>query len=300
MLLRSKGDLGRMGRTQPLDQLQLAELTVLAVDDNANTLRLVREILRAGGVGRVDTVPLAVDALKTLSALKPDLIFVDWNMPRMNGLAMTKIIRAAAVRPDPMIPNPAVPIIMVTSQRREIDVERARLAGVTEFIVKPFAPTLLMSRLQAALTRARPFVTTQRYVGPDRRRRAGERYGGLRRRSDEPPDPRIVMREELRSIRDHAAAHGGGDDETRRLCYQSMQKNLERARSIRDTAIEQASKSLLRYVDTVGGPEAADPGVVEVHMDALGRLLVLGDDARAAAIVNARLRAAVDRKLGQA
>ena len=90
----------------------------------------------------------------------------------------------------------------------------------------------------------------------------------------------------------------GGDGQTRRLCYEAMRRNIGSARQIRDTAIEQACKSLVRYIETVGGPDAADPGIVEVHMDALGRLLVLGDDSRAAAIVNARLQAAVEKKLG--
>jgi CheY-like chemotaxis protein len=286
-----------MAQTAQLNDLQLAELSVLAIDDNANTLKLVREILRAGGVGRIETAGLAVEGLKLLDQLEPDLIFVDWRMPGMDGLAMTKIIRAAAVRPDPMIPNPAVPIVMITGQRREIDVESARLAGVTEFIIKPFAPSLLMNRLHAALTRSRPFVVADRYVGPDRRRRREDDYGGPRRRADEEDDdPRAAMREELRSIRDRASGRSRRE-ETRRLCYEVMQRNVERARLIRDTAIEQASKSLVRYIETVGGPDQADDGVVEVHMDALGRLLVLGDDARAAAIVNARLRAAVDKKL---
>ena len=65
-------------------------------------------------------------------------------------------------------------------------------------------------------------------------------------------------------------------------------QHLHRARAIRDVAIEQASKSLVRYVDAVGGPEKRrDPKVVEVHIDALGRLaLLLGDGlARAAAIL---------------
>jgi CheY-like chemotaxis protein len=279
-----------------------ADLRVLVVDDNAPTLRLIGDILRGAGVGLVETAESAVEALKKLNDIRPHILFLGCNMPGMDGLAMTKIIRAAALNPDPMVPDPAVPIIMVTGQRREIDVEAARLAGVTEFIVKPFAPKVLIIRLQSVLTGGRDFVVAEGYVGPDRRRRNDTAYAGPRRRTADAAafdQLRQQIRDELDAIRHLAKSRGGGDLEIHTMAYDAMKQTIKRARTIRDTAIEQASKSLVRYIDAIGGPAHADGKVIDVHLDAMGKLLVIGDGSRAAHIVTQRLKAAVDRKLSR-
>jgi DNA-binding response OmpR family regulator len=172
-------------------------------------------------------------------------------------------------------------------------------------VVKPFSATVLMTRLHAVMSRSREFVIAGGYVGPDRRRRRAAQAGPGRRSVDpeaaaDDRDATLqTIRVELDAIRQLSRAPASGEGEAARLCYQSMQQNIQRAQVIRDRAIEQASKSLVRYVDAVGGPEKADPQVIEVHMDALGKLLVLGDGARAAMLVNARLKSAVDKKIGR-
>ncbi len=283
-----------------------SSLCVLVVDDDEPTTRMIDQILRSGGVGRVETARGAVEALKRLKTVRPNVIFVDWQMPVMDGLAMTRAIRAAALQPDPMIPDPKVPIVMLTGRSRGVDVENARLAGVTEFLVKPFKPAVLLSRLSAVTAWSRDFVVANDFVGPDRRRRRGEGPTPRRRAADgQTPlaDDRLetlrTIRIELEAIRQLRRLPGGGQTEAARLCYRSMQHNIHRARAIRDTAIEQASKSLVRYVEAVGGPERADPKVVEVHIDALGKLLLLGDGSKAAVTVNQRLKTAVDKKIAR-
>lgn len=286
--------------------MQLRDFRVLAVDDSAATLRLITEIARAVGVGEINTRLGALDALNALNDLRPDVLLVDWQMPGVDGLMLTKIIRDAALNPDPMIPDPTVPIIMITGRRREVDVEAARLSGATDFIIKPFTADALMSRLLAAVNRSRGFVIAEQFVGPDRRRHKADAHQGPRRRIVDPNadgaasslDPtRQALRRELIAIRD-LQARGGSERDTIAMCYESARGAVDRARTIRNTAIEQASHSLVRYVEAVGGPQNADAQVVNVHMDALGKLLVLGDGSRAAAAVNARLDGAANRKLG--
>jgi CheY-like chemotaxis protein len=281
-------------------------LCVLVVDDDAPTRQMIAEVLRAAGVGRVETVPGGVEAITRLKLVRPDVIFVDWQMPLMDGLSMTRTIRSAALQPDPMIPDPKVPIVMLTGRGRGVDVENARLAGVTEFVIKPFKPDVLLSRLAAVTERSRDFVVAQGFVGPDRRRREPDGLAPRRRAADSKmaiPDDRTetlrTIRIELEAIRQLRRLPGGGDTEAARLCYRSMQHNIHRARAIRDTAIEQASKSLVRYVEAVGGPEKADPKVVEVHIEALGKLLLLGDGSRAAVLVNQKLKSAVDKRIAR-
>jgi CheY-like chemotaxis protein len=284
-----------------------ASLCVLVVDDDAPTRQMIAEVLRAAGVGRVETVPGGVEALTRLKLVRPDVILADWQMPLMDGLGMTRTIRSAALQPDPMIPDPKVPIVMLTARARGVDVENARLAGVTEFVIKPFKPEVRLSRLAAVTARSRHFVVAQDFVGPDRRRREADGPAPRRRAADSKktaiPDDRLEMlrtiRIELEAIRQLRRLPGGGETEAARLCYRSMQHNIHRARAIRDTAIEQASKSLVRYVEAVGGPERADPKVVEVHIDALGKLLMLGDGSRAAVLVNQKLKSAVDKRIAR-
>ena len=53
------------------------------------------------------------------------------------------------------------------------------------------------------------------------------------------------------------------------------------------------------FIKSVGGPEKADPKVVEVHIEALGKLLLLGDGSRAAVLVNQKLKSAVDKRIAR-
>ena len=266
-------------------QADLSALTVLAVDDNATALRLLSEVLRASGIGRVERAGDGQQALKLLRTVRPDLLFVDWQMPGMDGLELTRTVRRAAIEPNTAIPDPRAPIIMLTGRRSQADVEMARLAGVDAFVAKPFTPGAILSRIRLVTTQERDFVVAPDFVGPDRRRRKADAYGGPMRRN---VDPQTVVLDvertmahrtihaELQALTRLVQVRGGADRETLQMCYRSMQNNVHRARAVRDTAIEQASNALVRYMDAVGGAARADPNVVRTHMEALGRLVLLG------------------------
>ena len=101
-------------------------LNVLVVDDDEPTRRMISEILRAAGVGRVETARGGVEALNRLKLLRPGVIVIDWQMPLMDGLSVTRTIRSAALQPNPMVPDPTVPIVMSDRRcGRGIDVENA-------------------------------------------------------------------------------------------------------------------------------------------------------------------------------
>jgi CheY-like chemotaxis protein len=234
----------------------------------------------------VERVSEAQQALNLLQSVNPDVVFVDWQMPGMDGLEFTKIVRRAAIAPDPAVPDPQTPIIMVTGRRSQADVETARRAGVSAFVAKPFTPAAILSRIRMVTTQDREFVVAPDFVGPDRRRRKPSAYGGPLRRTDDPEAIVVdVEREfairsihaELEALRNLIKVRGGADRQTLQMCYRSMLQNVHRARAVRDTAIEQASKALVHYMDTVGGPTCADPRVVKTHMDALGKLVLAGD-----------------------
>jgi two-component system chemotaxis response regulator CheY len=90
-------------------------------------------------------VTTAVDGHQGLQRLTesspPDVIFVDWNMPVMNGLEFVKSIRS-----KPQYNN--LPIIMVTTELEISQLALTMDAGVSEYIMKPFAPIMIIEKLQ--------------------------------------------------------------------------------------------------------------------------------------------------------
>jgi CheY-like chemotaxis protein len=276
-------------RTLPCANLRpgdLSGLKVLVADDHPVTARLIGDVLRAAGVGQVETAVDGLRAREVLRAWDPHILFTDWKMPFMDGLEFTRSIRRAAVTQDRMVPNPRVPIIMLTAMRSHREVELARRAGVNEFVIKPFTPASVLSRIQLVLTRPRDFIVSDRYVGPDRRRRMEISYSGPLRRAGDPDEvvdavEREATREtigvELEALRRLIAVRGGMDRETLQMTYRVLQHTRFRARQVRDAMVEQVSQQLLNYADAMGGPDRCDPAVLEVHFDAARALLAKPD-----------------------
>jgi CheY-like chemotaxis protein len=287
----------------------LAGLKVLVADDHSVTARLISDVLRAAGVGQVETAGDGLKARETLRMWNPDLIFTDWNMPVMDGLELTRSIRRAAVTPDGVVPNPKVPIIMLTATRSARDVEIARRAGVNEFVIKPFTPASVISRIQLVLTRPREFIVSEKYIGPDRRRRTEISYSGPMRRAIDPAEvidklerqsTRETIGVELEALRRLIAVRGGMDRETLQMTYRVMQHTRHRARQVRDEVVGEVSQSLLDYADAMGGAEACDPAVLEIHFDAVRTLLAVPEtDVVVAHKVMRDLKVAVQKKIAR-
>lgn len=274
-----------MSRSLPKTSLRpedLASLKILVVDDNANVLRLIVDVLRAAGVGQLETAADGMKARDRIAGWDPHIIFSDWNMPMMGGLELTRSIRRAALTGDRRIPNPRVPVVIVTGQRSEADVQEARKAGVNEFVIKPFTPAGLLSRVQLVLLKPRPFVVTEDYIGPDRRRRAELTYAGPLRRSTDPVEvvdavEREITRDtisvELEALRALIVGRACVDRETLKMTYRVMQHTSFRASQVRDGRVGRASALLMDYLDSMGGHEHCEVEVLLVHFDAIGQLL---------------------------
>ena len=285
----------------------LSGLKVLIADDHTITARLIGDLLRAAGVGQVE---IAIDGLKAREMLKfwdPHILFADWNMPLMDGLELTRSIRRAAVVRDRMIPNPQIPVIMLTAMRSHRDVEAARLAGVNEFVIKPFTPASVLSRVQMVLTKPRPFIVSDKYIGPDRRRRAEISYSGPMRRAVDPDEvvdvaeresTRETMSVELEALRRVIKGRGHMDRETLQMTLRVMQHTRFRARQVRDDAVAQVAQLVIDYAQAMVTPERCDPGVLEIHFEAIATLLAAPEsDTFLAKHVMEELDAAVQMKL---
>ena len=118
---------------------------VLVVDDDPVIADLVSfRLTRLGLDVSVETDGLAGRA--AARELRPDLVVLDWMMPRMNGLEM-----CAALRADPDQALARTPVLLLTAKAQEPDLERGFAAGATDYIVKPFSTRELASRVTAAL-----------------------------------------------------------------------------------------------------------------------------------------------------
>ena len=117
--------------------------TILAVDDSTSVRKMVESALRYKGYAVVAAAD-GVEALEALEREQFNLVVMDINMPRMDGLSLLKTIRE---RPE----WAGLPILMLTTEGQETDRDRALAMGATDYMVKPFKPTQLLERVAALL-----------------------------------------------------------------------------------------------------------------------------------------------------
>ncbi|PSC03978.1 two-component system response regulator [Alsobacter soli] len=161
-------------------RVEYSRLRFLVVDDNTYMRRILKTLLHGFGAREVFEAEDGASALDAFASHYPDIVFTDWEMPLINGIDMTKLMRCS----DNSV-NPFVPIIMVSVHSERHRVIEARDAGVTEFLVKPLSATALHQRILGVVAHPRPFIKTASYFGPDRRRTKAAEYTGPERRKGE-------------------------------------------------------------------------------------------------------------------
>jgi DNA-binding response OmpR family regulator len=116
---------------------------VLVVDDEEWVLDTVRRYLEQAGF---EVIPArdGVSALEAFGRASPDLIILDWMLPKLDGLSVAERIRMTS----------AVPIIMLTARVTERDRLAGFDAGVDDYVVKPFSARELEARVRAVLRRS--------------------------------------------------------------------------------------------------------------------------------------------------
>jgi len=117
--------------------------TVLIVDDDVKLLKMLQRTLAYEGL-QVFTASNGEEALNQVDNCKPDLIILDWMMPKMDGLAVVQELRTEK--------NPAMILMLTARDAIENRVEGLQ-SGADDYLVKPFAPTELVARVHALLRR---------------------------------------------------------------------------------------------------------------------------------------------------
>ncbi len=118
---------------------------VLVVDDISLILSKVEQTLK--GKYEVITANSGKRALSCLSRQKPDLILLDIRMENMDGIQTLREIRAMKHCED-------IPVIMLTAKRDKETVLESAALGIVDYIVKPFDPNELLSRVDVALKKS--------------------------------------------------------------------------------------------------------------------------------------------------
>lgn len=154
----------------------LSKLSVLVIDDNAHMIQIVRSMLLGFGIERTYESRDAAEALDITRHEAIDIVIVDYQMAILDGLEFTKMVRSGED-----IGNPLVPIILLTAHTERSKILAARDVGITEVCAKPINAKQLWTKLAAVVNRPRPFIRSNAYFGPDRRRQEVDFSGEERR-----------------------------------------------------------------------------------------------------------------------
>lgn len=122
---------------------------VLVVDDDPHIRQLLVFALEKAGLGAREA-PDGEAALVSVAQARPDLVILDINMPRLDGLEVCRRLRAQG----------ELPILFLSSRDDEIDRILGIELGADDYVVKPFSPREVVARVQAILRRARGPVAT--------------------------------------------------------------------------------------------------------------------------------------------
>ena len=144
---------------------KLVALKVLVVDDEPTMRKVTRSLLQAIGVRTIYEANDGNSGLKATGAVLPDVVIVDWEMPRPTGPEFVRTVRS----PD-TFPLPHVPIIMLTGYGERSRVVAAVSLGVNDFLVKPVSTQALLGRLVFLIANPHGMVRIGDYYGPEQRR----------------------------------------------------------------------------------------------------------------------------------
>src|SRR5688572_1812250 len=133
-------------RTGPVDRYLMAAKHILIIEDEKPIRDMIAFTLRRSGY-EVSEAPDVSAARARIASKRPDLLLVDWMLPDVSGLEMTRQLKRSRETQD-------LPIIMLTARGDEQDKVAGLEGGADDYITKPFSPRELLARINAVLRRA--------------------------------------------------------------------------------------------------------------------------------------------------
>lgn len=144
---------------RPMSDPSVPSRKVLLVDDDPHIRQLLAFAFAKAGMATVEAAD-GEEALTSLGSAQADLVVLDINMPRMDGLAVCRRLRAM---------DCTVPILFLSSRDEEIDRVLGIELGADDYVVKPFSPREVVARAGAILRRTAaipaPTPSTELYQG---------------------------------------------------------------------------------------------------------------------------------------
>lgn len=132
---------------------RLGSIKILLVDDDHYMRKVVRTMLASLGVNHVHEACDGAEGLDAVLKYNPDIVFVDWDMPMLNGLQFIQMVRSPGE-----FPAPDVPIILLTGHSDHWRVKEAARCGVHEYLLKPVSTKSLLDRITAVLVKPRQMM----------------------------------------------------------------------------------------------------------------------------------------------
>ncbi len=117
--------------------------SILAVDDSPSMRKMVSFTLTGAGYQVIEAVD-GQDAFEKAQSHAIDLVLVDQNMPRLDGIGLTRLLRD-----HPKYKT--TPILILTTESSDQMKQAGRSAGATGWLVKPFDPTRLIEVIQKVI-----------------------------------------------------------------------------------------------------------------------------------------------------
>jgi two-component system chemotaxis response regulator CheY len=117
--------------------------SILAVDDSASMRQMVSFTLKSAGYSVVEAID-GQDALEKAGTRSFDLVLTDQNMPRMDGISLTRKLRESSQ-------FKATPILILTTESSDQMKQAGRSAGATGWLVKPFDPSKLIEVIKKVI-----------------------------------------------------------------------------------------------------------------------------------------------------
>ncbi|HYE45168.1 MAG TPA: phosphate regulon transcriptional regulator PhoB [Caulobacter sp.] len=133
--------------------------TIVVAEDEDALATLLQYNLEKEGY-RVLTAGDGEEALIVIDEAKPDLLLLDWMLPRVSGIEVCRRIRQKTETRN-------LPVLMLTARGEESDRIRGLDTGADDYVVKPFSMTELLARIRAVLRRIRPGLADDRLAHGD-------------------------------------------------------------------------------------------------------------------------------------